>query len=1039
MTDVSSRVGVEFTATGDAQVIKSLNEVAASGTTAETSLKGVTAAHTRLAEEARKATGSSKAMQQATLGLSRQFTDIGVQLAGGQNPFLVLTQQLPQIADQFAVSKQQGLGFKDVLRGIGGSLAPVAPLLLGVGAAVGVAAVGFGLFERAVDKQTKYATTFGDTWKATLTVVGDMIMDGPIGDGLRALGALFDKTLSAITSGAVTYIARFVGFWGSAYNAIVNNWRNLPAALGAIVQNAVNISLKNIEGFINATIGGLNVLLKKANLSEISKVSLGQVKVFSGKIADEIAADQKRIEAQTLKSLSDFTKKVAAEADKNYLARQKAKKGSKEHADAVDKEAKALANLRREVESLLQSLESPYEKALREGNEATLLLRKALDAGVITTDQFREAIDRLFKPVVTAADAVKALNAQFENTPEDAAKGIKSLDTAADKVRDLADAFADAQFSFEDLLGSMKSGNIGRFLGNIQGLISSIPQLLAQGPGGIASLGSLAANAIGGRGGRAIGGGLGIAASGIGLGTFAGSTFGGAALTAAGLGGLVGPLIALAGPIGIAAGALYAAAKLFNIGGKPSNKGAGFDLVTGAISGNKRDAETEEAARTAGEAIIGIQDALKAAGIGLTDTVKGLVIGTRDQTQIYLASGKTLLSAVGDSGAAVDTALRALLEGATYVSEAQKKLVDSALAAGKGFDAIQEILAKYEAAQGISASLAEAIQQLTDPKAFDLGQVEKNITAQRDAAKKLADEGYLTADSLATINGQLDTLRGLQIDEVMRRYGAAVDDAAQAALQAANDNAQLAAGALTDAQQNLIDAYGREADALKATSDRFRDLAANLRQFGAALAGGEGGAGGLQFARAAFLRTSALAQGGDVKALGDLQRVSEAYLQAAKAAAPDARAYARDLAAVRNAVEASANVADATASAAEQQLQALHDQVAQLVTLNESVLSVVDAISALATATAANAAAQQALADLQATNAPTTVSAPVTAPLSVDTSALEAKIDALNERLTGLQAENNALTAQIAKTNTTTADTLVRVSRDGESLLTTAA
>ena len=349
---------------------------------------------------------------------------------------------------------------------------------------------------------------------------------------------------------------------------------------------------------------------------------------------------------------------------------------------------------------------------------------------------------------------------------------INAIDEASDAVSGFANAFG--------------RGDWARALYELERTIELIKTSFEKNGalGGAMTLGSAAATAVGGKTGRAIGGGLGIAGLGLSaansLGAWGAAATAKAALlgTSSALGGLATTVAGVLGPIGLAAGALYAAAKIFNVGGKPTNAGAGFDLRTGALSGNKRTEETEGAARSAGEAIQGIQDALKAAGIGITDAVTGLVLGTRDQTQIYLQSGQTLRSAVGDSGAAVDTAMRALLSSATFVSEAQKALVDSALAAGKGFDAIAEILAKYEAAQGIAKSLDAEILRLRDPQAFDTKAVRDDIEAQRKAYQQLASEGFLTAAQLAEITTQLSTLEGLRLDEVTKRYADAQTEAA---------------------------------------------------------------------------------------------------------------------------------------------------------------------------------------------------------------------------------------------------------------------
>ncbi len=1058
MTEIVSRVGVEFTETGAEKVVRSINDLAGAGTKAEGVLDNVADATRRLGEESRRAAAQSKQLQLAGLNLSRQFSDVGVSLAGGINPLMVLIQQGPQIADAFAVARQQGLGFSAVIRGIVSSIAPLLPILglatVAVGAAAGAflawqdqgkktaealkatakSAAEFAKAQDDVRSALGQALTFSEKYK----VANDAItksLDGV----LRAQSAAYRETMAGIsaTDAAGRAAAQRAELERLATVAILRRAAAEAQARGAQSDAAARTArgAARSSGFF-ATLGSAYLNAEAPGgvdpLARGEAVEIAKFRQLGGEAA-AAAAKSEREFAKTLNETADALLKGRLVAPQTAADRKALAAAARDAAKAERERAAALAEMTKRVEGAVRALETPYEKAIRETGEATLTLREGLEAGIISLDVFRESVSRLFLPVVDAKDAVKALNAEFSSTPDDLEKAVKGIDTATDKAIDLARAFSDVSVSLRDMVRSIRSGDVGSLILNLQDLGTGITTMLQGGAQGALTLGSLAANAIGGRTGRAIGGGLGIAASGLGVGAFAASAGGAAALGAAGLGaGAIAGIAAIAPPLAAVAAALYAAVKIFNIGGKPSNNGAGFDLTTGALSGNKRNAETEQAAQGAGEAIRAIQDALKAAGIGLTETVNGLVIGTRDQTQIYLSSGKTLLSAVGDSGAAVDTALRAILESATYVSEAQKKLVDSALAAGKGFDAIQDILARYESAQAITGNLAAQIQQLKDPKAFDLAAVEKNIKAQRDAAKDLADNGFITADVLATINTQLTELRGLEIEQVLKRYAEVIEEATNDNLAKANDN-------LAAAQQTLIEAYGREADALKETADRFRTLATSLRQYGASLAGGQGGAASFAATRGAFLRTSALAQGGDAAALGDLQRVSDAYLQAARAVAPDARAYARALADVRNAVEASASAADAQVTNAEQQLEALHQMVAALVKLDENIVSVGAAIVALAEATRAQAEAAASDRLQQATAPPQVVAAPTSAPLSVDTSSLERKVEELTVRMAGLQAENNVLLAAINRSNDQTAGVLTRVTRDGISLVTTPA
>lgn len=744
------------------------------------------------------ATKQMRVAQRAGLDLSRQFADIGVTAAMGMNPLMILIQQGPQIADVFAQGKAQGIGFTAMLRGIGGQIAPLLPLLAGVGLAVGVVVGAFALFEREVDKSTKGATTFGQTLQATMNVAGKAIMDSPIGDGLRWIGETFERVMNTIVNGTMSWLDRMVGFWGAAYLAIVKNWRQLPQVIGAIAIAAANNTITTIEGMVNAAIKGINRVTSVVGWKAIAEVDLPRIQQKIGTVSAEIEKDQARITAGFRRWREEGFKAIVRETERLAAAQKKGAKDAAGHASALKEVETAAEKARKEIDAYLASMNREIATAGMTPEQV-----KIMDAQAMAAKAIAEGYDYAAAAILAYADALilaegkqKAWNPEIEKSIT-ATSGLQvEVRSLEDHVRDLADAFDDVSYSFGGIVRSFKTGNFGRLIDDVMALTSSLGQLLKSGAGGIAMAGSAVAGVIGGKGGRAISGGLGLAGTGLSLGAFAESSAGITALTAAGLGtGGIAAIAGLAGPIGMAAGALYAAAKLLNVGGKPTNAGAGYDLTTGAISGNKRTSETEQAATAAGQAIQGIQDSLKAAGIGLTDSVRGLVIGTRDQTQIYLESGKTLRSAVGDSGAAVDTAMRALLESATYVSDAQKKLVDSAIAAGKGFDAVQEILAKYEAAQSISKNLADEILRLTDPKAFDLKGVTADIEAQRKAYKQLQADGYLTAEQLATINGQLATLEGLRIDEVMKRYADATEAAAAAQEEAiARFNEQIRVG-----------------------------------------------------------------------------------------------------------------------------------------------------------------------------------------------------------------------------------------------------
>lgn len=1005
---------------GNNTVIGSVRAVLAADTaqfdTAVERSGGVLDGFAQVSQQAQtKFTRSSKALQNASLNLSRQFTDIGVSLAGGSSPFLVLTQQLPQVADAFAVARGQGLGFGAVVKGMAAQAAPLIPALAGVGLAVGAVVGAFGLFERAVDKNTKHATTWGDTWKATVKVVGQHIMDGPVGDALKWLSDQWSATLDAITKAAFEGFTRLTAFVSASFKTIVANWSNLPGAFDAIFTAAANVGIKATAWLVNGNIRLFNKLIEGWNslgplkAPTIPEINFDAMMLKPSQAAAKASADLEAFYQQDLKTIQaagrGFLAEVAAQADKEYEARQKGTKAAADHAKALKKVAEAADAAAEAYKRLAERVKAGADRLRDAARDVglTALQKTQRDLRTLLADvaQFEGGLKTIVGSEVkllaeAAEQRAKALevgNAEIVKTEEGLAGARKVAQKLTDDADDIADAFGRARFGVDNMFRSLKSGNFGGFILDMQDMLKGLSTLASSGPAGLASIGSIVANTIGGKAGRAIGGGLGIAAGGLGLGAFAGTAAGAAALGSVGLGaGAIGAIAGLAGPIGLAAGALFAAAKLFNLGGKPSNKGAGLALTEtglGALSGNKRNQETEQAVTAAGQAILAGEQVLRDAGIKLGATVNGLVIGTRDLSQIYLTNGKAVKAAVGDAAAAADAGLKAVLQSAEYADAAQKTLVENMLAAGKGFEDITAALQGYAQAQTVSGNLADRILQLTDPKAFDLKSVKDAIAEERESYEKLAAQGFLTADQLAGINAQLDRLQGLQLDDVLKRYAGAVD----AATAAAQGQVETLQGTYDAAVKALDEAADAEVAALEKTRDRLLQTADSLAAFrnelkaglAAALSPGQA----LATARTAF---ASAAGSRDPETLAKLPELGKALISASEAGASSALELAADKAAVLRATDQAEAAARAQAAAAQGQIDALTASVAAYLPVNENLKSVADQLKSLGEISAQLKAAQDNLAAItaQAAAAISSASAQAAAAASAQAQALDA-------------------------------------------------
>lgn len=188
--------------------------------------------------------------------------------------------------------------------------------------------------------------------------------------------------------------------------------------------------------------------------------------------------------------------------------------------------------------------------------------------------------------------------------------------------------------------------------------------------------------------------------------------------------------------------------------------------------------------------------------------------------------------------------------------------------------------------------------------------------------------------------------------------------------------------AIADARDALSEAYSRESSALADTKQRFEQLASSLGDYRASLYSGPAAALGPEAAyfaaQAEFNRVNALAQAGNADALGDLQGVSEAYLEASKNYYASTAGYFADLAAVREAVTAAEGIANTQVDVAQASLDALEDSVAGLgiidETIQKSTAELIAELRALlgtaptVTVTPSAAAQEQTAAQVQAAN-----------------------------------------------------------------------
>lgn len=677
---------------------------------------------------------SSKALNQATLNLGRQFADIGTSLSSGMSPLMVAVQQGPQIVDIFAQLKTQGVGAGAAFQAMGAALAPALPLILGIGAAVGVVVGAFALFERAVDKETKHATTFGDTWKAVVKVTGDYIMDGPIGDGLKWLGKAFNTTLDVITGVVAGGTVKIAGFFGASYLAIVNNWKRLPEVVGVILQNAANAAIKATEWLINKGIDGINALGKNFGFAQIGKVALGTFKSASLDIAKQFDADQKRIEANLIKGGKDFLSRVAAESDKYYEKRQKgakaAQKATEDHTKAI------LANndaYRAADDALTSYLAKLNEEIATMGMSSEQLRRRQAEQMALAADtpQLAEFVRQLAKMYEDqarvgkeAAEVQKAIGATAnDNIKTFDALGIvipTAMENAAFEMDEAASRARNLRFDIEDIARAIENHDWASGFAGLLNVLAKVEIALGKNATQLEKVQALAGIGMGV--GSIVGGTAGAGISGAASGALSGAAFAGSklgTLIAPGLGTIGGALIG--GAVGLV-GSLFGSSKA------------------------KKQQRAQEAAQRAAEEAQRqqtIADTSRALEISLLRAQGKELEAVAKEREAELAK----LSALSPALAAQQQAVYAALDLADEQAKAAKLTADQ-----RSLDIqLLEVMGRSE--EALTMKRADLLAA-TDPL---LRATQAQIFAEEDLAKKRAKQAEIV-NAQASIQDRIDAI-----------------------------------------------------------------------------------------------------------------------------------------------------------------------------------------------------------------------------------------------------------------------------------------
>lgn len=380
------------------------------------------------------------------MNLSRQFGDVGVSIASGMPIWMVAIQQGDQIRGTFAEASARGVGFGAAMRSVAASLGPVLIPLGLVAAAAAVASAGFGLLHRELGKSypdditvglglteeqlrrvEDRTVTFGDTFMATMTVIGRHIMDGPIGDALDGLGEQTGNALDGMAKLWVEGWALQIGVAVGAYRTIIENWRRFPAAIGEISTAAANLFIRGVEAMVNRQIDGFNAIGRASNaifrtkfadlahldLPEVQQQFAGATSAIGLSLAENVTTEINRARA----ALIALGREIGDEA----LARA-VRRALEQAGDPNKARAGGRSETEKQVDETLRYIEALKDQAATYGMSAIAakqyeIAQRALKA---PTEELRREIERygeaLVGKMIAEAANTQALQDQLAMT-----------------------------------------------------------------------------------------------------------------------------------------------------------------------------------------------------------------------------------------------------------------------------------------------------------------------------------------------------------------------------------------------------------------------------------------------------------------------------------------------------------------------------------------------------------------------------------------------------------------------------------------------
>jgi hypothetical protein len=264
--------------------------------------------------------------------MTYQLNDIGVSLASGQNPLIVMIQQGAQIAQIYGGQGGVNAAFSQMRTLIGKIPAPLAA----VGAAIAVGAVAIKGMQSEINETSDVTVSFGDTALAVWQLISEGVWTY-IEPAATKIGEWFSAAWDLVAAGmkwlvnslikdvqsivlAFTSLPgiisgefqRIVDIGAAAFDGLVSIWGLLPTAIGDFAFKAAATMVDAVESMLNWVGERINSFIDKLNsaLALLPDWATGGSGLSIGKIGRVDLIDVKNPYAGQADLLADPLKKA---------------------------------------------------------------------------------------------------------------------------------------------------------------------------------------------------------------------------------------------------------------------------------------------------------------------------------------------------------------------------------------------------------------------------------------------------------------------------------------------------------------------------------------------------------------------------------------------------------------------------------------------------------------------------------------------------------------------------------------------------------